>query len=158
MENRTSPYTAPTTQLREAQNRLATLRDIESGLGSTSALNGVAGVKVSDPGEAQRARLLATTDKLHHQCDRIRESRQLLAQTEELGMGILGELHSQRETMVNVRANLMETDDHISRGRRALATMAKRAVTNKAILYIIILGLVGVIGFIFFAKFRRVVT
>jgi len=65
--------------------------------------------------------------------------------TRRAPQGILSELNTQRETMFGIRSNLHEVDDHISRGRQTLAVMSRRVFTNKAIMCLIILALLGAI-------------
>lgn len=49
----------------------------------------------------QRERLTMSVERLNHSSERIRESHRTLLETEELGVSILQDLHSQRETLLN---------------------------------------------------------
>jgi len=80
-------------------------------------------------------------DRLEEQGDHLRQGRQQLQQAEEIGLGVLGELHSQRQTMLGIQGGLLDVEDYLGRGRRTLSTMARRAATNKMILW-------GVTGFL----------
>jgi len=113
------------------------------------------GSDFTDSSAGQRQRLLDTTERLNKQGDRIKEGRQQLQQAEELGVGILGSLHSQRETMYRVRSHLHEVDDHLARGRRVLTVMGRRALTNKAIMGVIIAALLGAIFLIVYFKVKK---
>jgi len=49
----------------------------------------------------QRERLTMSVERLNQSSERIRESHRTLLETEELGVSILQDLHSQRETLLN---------------------------------------------------------
>lgn len=82
----------------------------------------------------QRERLLKTTDTLNRTSERITQGRQQLMETEELGVSILQNLHSQRQTILRARDTLHEADDNISSARRVLASMSRRLMTNKLLM------------------------
>lgn len=103
----------------------------------------------------QRQRLLDQTARVNASGDRIRQSRQTLAETEELGSEILGNLHRQRETIVHARDTLYEADDNIGTSRKVLVAMARRALTNKVIMGGVILVLIAAICLIVYYKFIR---
>mmetsp|Transcript_876 Transcript_876/g.2228 ORF Transcript_876/g.2228 Transcript_876/m.2228 type:complete len:201 (-) Transcript_876:355-957(-) len=73
----------------------------------------------------QRERLLTTTDRLNQSSDRIRQGRQTLLQTEELGTSILADLHRQRQTITHARDTLHTADDNIGRARKALNSLGR---------------------------------
>lgn len=102
---------------------------------------------------AQREQLLSATDRVRATGDRIKQGKQVLLETEELGVSILQDLHKQRETIIHARENLHEADDNVGRARRVLTTMSRRAVTNKLIMVAIILLLLGSIGLVVYFKF-----
>merc|ERR1711907_259736 len=104
---------------------------------------------------AQRERLLQTTDRINRTGDNIRQSKQTLLETEELGVSILQDLHRQRETIVHARDTLHGVDDNITKSRKILSVMARRIMQNKAIMYGIILLLVGSIGMLVYFKFIK---
>ena len=49
------------------------------------------------------------------------------------GMGILGELRSQRETLERAKGRLESTDTDLARSTRVLRSMAMRARANKVV-------------------------
>ncbi|CAG9465463.1 unnamed protein product [Pedinophyceae sp. YPF-701] len=93
----------------------------------------------------QRERLLQTTAVMNQTSDRIRQGRQQLLETEDLGTAILQDLHRQRGTILSTRDALGSVDDSISRSRKILQSMGKRIIANKLIFYGIIGGLAGAI-------------
>jgi vesicle transport through interaction with t-SNAREs protein 1 len=82
----------------------------------------------------QRERLLNTTDRLNQTSDRIRQGRQTLLQTEELGSAILQDLHRQRQTITHSRDTLHTADDNIGRARKVLGSMSRRMTQNKILM------------------------
>lgn len=54
----------------------------------------------------QRNRLLQTTDRLNQSGDRIKESKRVAIETEDIGAQILGSLSQQRETLLHARGTV----------------------------------------------------
>jgi vesicle transport through interaction with t-SNAREs protein 1 len=67
---------------------------------------------------------------------------------------ILGDLARQRETIVHARDTLHGADDNIGKARRILSTMSRRVMTNKIIMFGIIVFLLGGILLIIYAKVK----
>lgn len=55
------------------------------------------------PSHDQRGRLLVSTERLNQSGERIKESKRTLLETEELGVSILQDLHSQRQTLLHAQ-------------------------------------------------------
>ena len=70
-------------------------------------------------------------------------------------MGILQDLHRQRETIGHAHDTLHGVDDNISRARRVLASMSRRLLTNKVVMLGIILLLVASIVLVVYYKFIK---
>lgn len=100
----------------------------------------------------QRERMLASTERLNKTGARIQQGQQQLLETEELGVGILNDLHRQRQTITHARDTLHGADDNIATARRVLAVMSRRLMTNKLIMAGVILLLLGAIGLILYYK------
>ncbi|KAL0025259.1 hypothetical protein WJX77_010944 [Trebouxia sp. C0004] len=128
-----------------------------------------------DTSAGQRERMLKTTEKLDKTSDRISQGRAQLAETEvtgaqileqlaaqrqqithaqatELGVSILQDLHRQRETITHAQDTLHGADDNIAKARRVLASMSRRIMTNKLIMWGICLLLVGSICLVLYYK------
>jgi vesicle transport through interaction with t-SNAREs protein 1 len=103
----------------------------------------------------QRQRLLATTDKLNDSGRRIKDATRVAAETEQIGVTIMSDLQRQRETIERTQGHLRETNTNISRSRRILGTMARRIVTNKILMFAIILILVFAIAMVVYFKFIK---
>ena len=119
---------------------------------SNRAELGLVGDHWSASSAAQRERLLATTDRINRAGDNIKQSKQTLLETEELGVSILQDLHRQRETITHARDTLHGVDDNITKSRKILSVMARRIMQNKAIMFGIIMLLVGSIGLVIYFK------
>ena len=72
---------------------------------------------------------------------------------QELGVSILQDLNRQRETIVHSRDTLHGADDNIARARRTLASMSRRVMTNKIIMFGIALLLIAAIILVVYYKF-----
>lgn len=73
-------------------------------------------------------------------------------ETEEIGMGILGELDTQRETIITARGRLRNTDGTLRKSMTVLRGMIKRAYQNKALMFVLMFAIVGVIVLIIYIK------
>jgi len=104
--------------------------------------------------QAQRARLLAGTDKLSDGQRRLEESHRVALETEDLGAGILGNLRSQREQIEHTRDTLYQADGSIDRASNTLKKMIRRMYQQRVVTALIILVLVILIGFVLWSKFR----
>lgn len=82
----------------------------------------------------------------------MRRSPSLHTVHQELGVSILQDLHSQRQTILRARDTLHEADDNIAKARRVLATMSRRLMANKLIMFGIIGMLVASIVLIMYVK------
>eukprot|EP00753_Platysulcus_tardus_P014192 PLAT4191.1.p1 GENE.PLAT4191.1~~PLAT4191.1.p1 ORF type:complete len:292 (-),score=99.24 PLAT4191.1:96-875(-) len=99
---------------------------------------------------ARRGRLLDAGERLDRTSDVLAESRRTIAETTEIGAAILDDMHGQRETLLRSHARVKETRDYTSRAQGVLRRMARRAVTNKIILWcVIILLLAAIVGVIY---------
>ena len=83
------------------------------------------------------------------------DSTYVLGAVQELGVGVLQNLHRQRETLVHARDTLHGADDGLAKARRVLAGMSRRIMTNKVIMIGICALLIGAIVLVIYAKFIR---
>lgn len=100
----------------------------------------------------QRGRLLMSTERLNKSSDRIRESRKVMLETEDLGVSILQDLHQQRQSLLHAHTTLHGVDDNISRSKKILTNMSRRMSRNKWIIGSIIAILVIAIILILYFK------
>eukprot|EP00246_Nothoceros_aenigmaticus_P015956 TRINITY_DN6949_c0_g1_i1.p1 TRINITY_DN6949_c0_g1~~TRINITY_DN6949_c0_g1_i1.p1 ORF type:complete len:221 (-),score=25.59 TRINITY_DN6949_c0_g1_i1:200-862(-) len=101
----------------------------------------------------QRTRLLVATDKLNQSSERIKESKRTLLETEQLGVSILHDLHSQRQILVHAQDTLHEVDNNIVTSRKLLTSMGRRLNRNQYALWGIIAVLIFAILLILYYKF-----
>tara|TARA_B110001452_G_scaffold197148_1_gene167108 strand:- start:505 stop:1218 length:714 start_codon:yes stop_codon:yes gene_type:complete len=92
---------------------------------------------------SQRSRLLASSERVEAGTSKLKATQQVLAETEAVGASILGDLRAQRETIVRSSAGLRGVSDQLDKSGRKLREMARRAMANKLIMYVLI-GLLGV--------------
>lgn len=71
---------------------------------------------------------------------------------QELGISVLADLQRQRETIVHSRDTLAGVDASIGKARQVLATMSRRIMQNKVIMWGVIALLCGAIGLIIWSK------
>ncbi|OZJ06358.1 hypothetical protein BZG36_00694 [Bifiguratus adelaidae] len=101
----------------------------------------------------QRARLLSGTDRLNESSQRLQNSHRIALETENVGVGVLGSLRSQRESIMRTRDTLSEADSYVDRASRTLKGMARRMATNRMITIAIILVLIAMIILVIWSKF-----
>ncbi|KAB1223017.1 Vesicle transport v-SNARE 13 [Morella rubra] len=100
----------------------------------------------------QRTRLMMSTERLGKTGDRVKESRRTMLETEELGVSILQDLHSQRQSLLHAHNTLHGVDENVGKSKRILTSMARRMSRNKWIIGSIVAVLVIAIGLILYFK------
>ena len=98
-----------------------------------------------DKSNDQRARMAATTDKLKSGTSVLADTHTRLEETVNVGEGIMGELHRNRETMVRVRGNVGVVSGALDEARKLLRGMMKREARTRVALGIFAVVLVAVI-------------
>lgn len=142
-------------KVKEYKADLASLREQFKQAAATAGASDAARAELGLGGDyyttsaGQRDRTLQSTERLQKTTERLALGKQQLAETEELGVTILGDLARQRETIIHARDTLHGADDNISKARRLLSTMSKRIVANKIIMFgisaFLLLGIILVI-------------
>ncbi|GMY13734.1 vesicle transport v-SNARE 13-like [Fagus crenata] len=102
----------------------------------------------------QRTRLMMTTERLGNPGDRIKESRRTMLETEELGVSILHDSHSQRQSLLHANNTLRRVDDNIGKSKRILTNMSRRMRLNKWLISSIVAVLVIAIPMILYFKLK----
>jgi vesicle transport through interaction with t-SNAREs protein 1 len=92
----------------------------------------------------QREKMLTATQKLENSSQNLTYAQSVLDEAQATGADILVNLDSQRQTILRSRETLQGADDNISKARKVLSSIARRAMQNKIILF-------GVIGFLVLA-------
>eukprot|EP00911_Craspedida_sp_UC1_P001268 UC1_evm1s956 len=100
--------------------------------------------------EDARSSLLTNTDRLDRTSRRLDDGHRVALETQEVAVGIMSDLHDQRETIQRSRGRLRNMDGELSTSRRVLRNIIDRARRNKAVTAIIILMCLAVIGIIIY--------
>lgn len=103
----------------------------------------------------QRGRILAGTENLHSQSDRLKRTQQVALESADVGAETLGTLHMQRQQLVRANQNLNTVGDNITRSRQIVTGMARRVATNKFILAFVIVLLVGANAAVVYLRFIK---
>ncbi|KAG2710189.1 hypothetical protein I3843_04G014600 [Carya illinoinensis] len=103
----------------------------------------------------QRTRLMMSTERLGKSGDRIKDSRRTMLETEELGVSILQDLHSQRQSLLHAHNTLHGVDDNIGKSKRIMTAMSRRMSRNKLIIGSIVAVLVIAIILILYFKLAK---
>ncbi|XP_041008286.1 vesicle transport v-SNARE 13-like [Juglans microcarpa x Juglans regia] len=103
----------------------------------------------------QRTRLMMSTERLGKSGDRIKDSRRTMLETEELGVSILQDLHSQRQSLLHAHNTLHGVDDNVGKSKRIMTAMSRRMSRNKLIIGSIIAVLVIAIILILYFKLAK---
>lgn len=92
-------------------------------------------------GESERSRLIAANERITKGTDRLKDAHSVTLDMENTANSILGDLASQRETLLHAKGSLRYASEGLEGSRRLLAQMARRAAMNKMTLWVVI-GLV----------------
>ncbi|XP_073124991.1 vesicle transport v-SNARE 11-like [Henckelia pumila] len=149
-------------KLREFKSDLNNLKTAAKRIESTN-LNQAARDELLEAGMAdsttasanQRERLIMSTGKLNTSSNRIRESRKVMLETEELGVSLLQDLHQQRQSLLRANDTLYGVDDNISRSKKIMSSISKRMDRNKWIIGSIVTILVIAIAVILYFKLSK---
>ncbi|CAG7819525.1 unnamed protein product, partial [Allacma fusca] len=92
---------------------------------------------------------------LERTSDSIARSTAVAIETEQIGSEVIGELGTQRESLLRTKTRLVDTDVEISRSRKILRSMYLNVIYNKLILIGIILIEVCILGIVIYLRFFR---
>jgi chromosome segregation ATPase len=134
-ENETRTFRAELTSTNEEQSR-------RSLLGS--------GLQAS-----QRASAMSSTELLQESTKKLEDIKMQALETEEISMGILSDLHSQRETILNMRSNMGIVGSELSSAARSLTRLIRGAQQKQMLTYLVAfvlmlgltMGLLSYLGF-----------
>lgn len=76
--------------------------------------------------DQQRQRMLSATDRLQDSSKRLEDSHRVALETEDLGAGILSNLHVQRDQIQGTRDRLHQADSNIDKASGTLGKMIRR--------------------------------
>ncbi|KAJ4889753.1 Vesicle transport v-SNARE 12 [Raphanus sativus] len=90
----------------------------------------------------QSGRLAMSMERLDQSSDRIRESRRLMLETEEVAISVVENLSQQRQTLLHAHSKLQGVDDAIDKSKKVLTAMSRRMSRNKWIVGSVIVALI----------------
>lgn len=103
-----------------------------------------------------REKVISGVQSLERTGESIYRSQQVAIETEQVGVGIIDDLGTQRESLERTRARLVETDVELGRSSAILKRMYLNVISNKIILSAIIIIevciLIGLVYWKFFSK------
>ncbi|CAM9977759.1 unnamed protein product [Ectocarpus sp. 12 AP-2014] len=85
----------------------------------------------------------------------LQDSRRVLEETEGIGRGVMGDLESQRESLLRSRASVRDTGAAAGQARRLLGSISRRELRHRLCLYAVIALLSAAIVFVLYLKIRR---
>lgn len=83
------------------------------------------------------------------------DSRRVLDETEGIGRRVVGDLESQRESLLRSQAHVRETEGAAVKARRVLRSLSRKEFRHRLFLYLVILILSGAIVFVLYLKIRH---
>jgi len=83
------------------------------------------------------------------------DAQRTVAETEEIGIGTVQNLHGQREQLLAAQATVKETSSLTQDAAKTLNGMARRAAHNRMFLYSIIVLLLFFIGLMLWDIFKK---
>ena len=102
---------------------------------------------------AQRQKLMQGNKALDRASAGIHRAQQISAETSAIGHEIIGELGEQRESLGRTKDKLHETDTALRRSRKILRSMARKMMTNKLVMIVIIILELAVLAGVIYWKF-----
>ncbi|XP_014497572.1 vesicle transport v-SNARE 11 [Vigna radiata var. radiata] len=99
-----------------------------------------------------RERLMTSTQRLNKSSDEIKDSRRTMLETEDLGVMILQDLHSQRQALLHAHDTLHGVDDNVGKSKKILSNISTMMNRNKWIFSTVVVVLIVVITLILYFK------
>lgn len=90
-----------------------------------------------------RSKILQGNRLMDSTTDRINDTHRIALDTEDIGTSTLGKLKSDREKLEALDTELDVIDTNVDRARTIIGAMGRRVVTNKLILFLIIILLIA---------------
>ncbi|GIY28885.1 vesicle transport through interaction with t-SNAREs homolog 1B [Caerostris darwini] len=102
-----------------------------------------------------RGRLLQINDTINRTTESVNRTQQIAAETDQVGIAVVDELGTQRESLIRTKERLVDTDANLSKSRKILRSMYRRVMTNKLILIVIILLEIAILCGVVYYRFLR---
>jgi len=101
-----------------------------------------------------KQRLLDNTETLERSGRKLEQGEAMLAETEQVGSGVLSDLAYQREVLSRSRNRLRDTDQDLGTSSRILSTMIVRIQKSKIVLALVGVAIVGSIILFVYLSFE----
>lgn len=106
-------------------------------------------------GSDQRQLLARNTARLQQTGRRIEEAERQTLEIQDIGIGVLDDLSTQRATLGRARASVLETDSNLRKSMRVANSMGRRVWQNKLLMYGIMAFLVAAVALVIYLKWGR---
>ncbi|GFS56481.1 vesicle transport through interaction with t-SNAREs homolog 1B [Nephila pilipes] len=104
---------------------------------------------------SNRGRLLQINETIDRTTQSVNRTQQIAAETDQVGIAVVDELGTQRESLIRTKERLVDTDSNLTRSRKILRSMYRRVMTNKLILIVIIILEIAILCGIVYYRFIR---
>ncbi|KAH8417443.1 hypothetical protein KR222_000054 [Zaprionus bogoriensis] len=105
--------------------------------------------------DRQQQTIDRTYDVLQRTTESIQRSNQVALETETIGVGVLGELGEQRESLLRTTRRLEDADQELSKSRAIIRKLGREVVYNRIVLILIIILEVLILIGLLVLKFVR---
>ncbi|XP_057315879.1 vesicle transport through interaction with t-SNAREs homolog 1B-like [Hydractinia symbiolongicarpus] len=103
----------------------------------------------------QQNKMLEGLDSLNRGSQSVARSQRIAAETDEIGVQIIGDLDDQRESLLRSKDKVAQTNADLTRSRRILNSMAIRLATNKILLVVIIIVEIAILAAVIYLRFIK---
>ena len=93
-------------------------------------------------GRTQSSKAAKLDAMLKRTDDSIKRSQAHAAESEQIGVAVLGDMHQQRDKIAGTRDRIEETHDNVSRGGKFIRDMRRRATTITFVMYCSVIVLI----------------
>ena len=164
-EAQAAPGTYRTNLMSKTRGYRAKLDKVRKELAKKKAVSTVSGtvgerdnlmVSSGTPFETtQHNKMIEGLESLDRGSQSVVRSQRIAAETDEIGVQIIGDLDDQRESLIRTKDRLKQTDADLGRSRRILNSMGIRLATNKLLLVIIIIVEIAILGTVVYLRFFK---
>ena len=100
----------------------------------------------------QRARLLRMGERIHEGTSKLQQAQRTALETEAIGISILGDLRSQRETITHAAGTLQRANEGLLRSKKTLQAIGRRALANRLVMGVLIVLLGAAVLFLMYVE------
>ena len=102
---------------------------------------------------SHKDRLLLANERLNRTSDRLENCQRIAVETEEIGVGVLGSLQSQRTQLQSSRDQLYRLDENVSLATRVLKSMERSIMADKCMRWIVIASIIVLLALMLYYYF-----